>query len=322
VHKLYVDWLLVATSLRAAARFRPDIVHAHLHEGAFVGQFVRRRTGAPLIADFQGSLAGEVVDHTRGGIKKRLARAVFGPAESWLTTVPDRIVSSSARFAEELGVRYPGSRIAILADAVDTERFRPGQGNPALRLELGIPTDRLVVVFLGVLTPYQGIDHLLLAARLILERRRDAHFLVMGYPNVETYQARAEEMGIAGEVTFPGRIDYDRAPQYLGLGDIAISGKLSTTEANGKLYNYMACGLPTVVFESPVNREILGDLGIYAVHGDAASLAAEILWLLDHRDERLALGQALRAKAIADYSWERAGRELETLYRELVSERS
>jgi glycosyltransferase involved in cell wall biosynthesis len=143
----------------------------------------------------------------------------------------------------------------------------------------------------------------------------------MGYPNAETYRARAEALGIAEHVTIPGRVEYDRAPHYLGLGDIAVSGKLSTTEANGKLYNYIACGLPTVVFDSPVSREILGDLGTYAVHGDAASLAAEILWLLEHPDERLARGQALRAKAVSDYSWERAGRQLESLYRELISER-
>jgi glycosyltransferase involved in cell wall biosynthesis len=321
VHKLYVDWLLVATSLRAAARFRPDVIHAHLHEGVFVGQFVRRQTRAPLVADFQGSLTGEVVDHARGGLKKRLARVVFGPAESWLTRAPDRILASSTRFAEELKSRFRVSSVTLLADGVDTERFRPGLGTAALRLELGIPAGRSVVVFLGVLTPYQGVDHLLAAARLILERRRDTHFLIMGYPNAETYRARAEELGIAGHVTIPGRVEYDRAPHYLGLGDIAVSGKLSTTEANGKLYNYIACGLPTVVFDSPVSREILGDLGTYAVHGDAASLAAEILWLLEHPDERLARGQALRAKAVSDYSWERAGRQLESLYRELISER-
>jgi len=106
---------------------------------------------------------------------------VFGPAESWLTRIPDRIVSSSTRFAEELAARHPRApRVSLLADAVDTERFRPGLGSVPLRTELGIPADRRVIVFLGVLTRYQGVDHLLAAAREILARRDDAHFLVMG----------------------------------------------------------------------------------------------------------------------------------------------
>lgn len=321
VHKLYVDWLLVATSLRAAARFRPDIVHAHLHEGVFVGQFVRRQTGAPLIADFQGSLASEVADHAQSPFMKRLARAVMGPPERWLTRAPDRIVVSSTRFAEEVRERFGASEVALLADGVDTERFRPNLGSEALRRELGIPDDRLVVVFLGVLSSYQGVDHLLAAARIVLDRRRDVHFLVMGYPNVEHYQGQAAELGITEHVTFTGRIDYKRASDYLGLGDLAVSGKLSTSEANGKLYNYMGCGLPVVVFDSPVSREILGDLGVYATLGDAGSMAREILAFIDDPAERESRGRALRARAVSEYSWEKAGRKLVALYRELLDGR-
>jgi glycosyltransferase involved in cell wall biosynthesis len=321
VHKLYVDLLLTRTSLRAAARFRPHIIHAHLHEGVFVGNFVRRATGAPLVADFQGSLAGEIADHIRGRPFRFLARRVFGPIEHWLTQLPDRIVSSSSRFADTLAEHRSREGIALLADCVDTERFRPGMGSPALRQELGIPADRQIIVFLGVLTPYQGVDLLLEAAPRVLAARQDVHFLIMGYPNVERYTARARELGIDAHVTFTGRVDYDRAQNYLGLGELAVSGKLSSTEANGKLYNYMACGLATVVFDTPVNREILGDLGVYAALGDAADLAERILALLAAPAERAARGAALRARAVADYSWERFGEQMEAIYRQLLSDR-
>jgi glycosyltransferase involved in cell wall biosynthesis len=319
VHKLYVDLLLTRTSLKAAARFRPHIIHAHLHEGVFVGEFVRRATGAPLVADFQGSLAGEIADHTRGRPLRALARGVFGPIEHWLTQLPDRIVSSSSRFADSLAVHRGRDAIALLADCVDTERFRPGMGSAALRAELGIPAGRSIVVFLGVLTPYQGVDLLLEAAVRVVATRPDAHFLIMGYPNVDHYRARARELGIEAHVTFPGRVDYDRAQEYLGLGELAVSGKLSSTEANGKLYNYMACGLATVVFDTPVNREILGDLGVYARLGDAGELAERIVSLLEAPDERKARGAALRARAVADYSWERSGAQMEAIYRQLLS---
>ena len=33
-HRPYLDGLLLGTTLRAARRFRPDILHGHLHEGA------------------------------------------------------------------------------------------------------------------------------------------------------------------------------------------------------------------------------------------------------------------------------------------------
>ncbi|MGH7859041.1 MAG: glycosyltransferase, partial [Candidatus Binatia bacterium] len=62
-HKLYLDVLLLATSLRFAARFRPDVIHAHLHEGAFLGTILARLGGVPLLADFQGSMTTEMADH-------------------------------------------------------------------------------------------------------------------------------------------------------------------------------------------------------------------------------------------------------------------
>ena len=83
----------------------------------------------------------------------------------------------------------------------------------------------------------------------------------------------------------------------------------------------MACGLATVVFDTPVNREILGDLGVYARLGDATSLAARILELLGAPEERAARGSALRARAVADYSWDRSGAQMESIYRDLLSGR-
>ena len=38
---------------------------------------------------------------------------------------------------------------------------------------------------------------------------------------------------------------------------MAAAPKMSRTEGNGKIANYMAMGLPTVAFETPVAREIL-----------------------------------------------------------------
>jgi glycosyltransferase involved in cell wall biosynthesis len=318
VHKFYVDWLLVSAALRSAERFRPDVIHAHLHEGIFVGQFVRRRHRIPLIADLQGSLAGEVSDHT-GGNLKQLVHNVFDRAETWLTTLPDHIVTSSTRFADQVIERFERTDVTTLADAVDTDRFQPGQQNGELRRQLGVPADSQLVVFLGVLTSYQGVDHLLDAARRILDRRQDVHFLVMGYPNVEHYTERAADLGIGDHVTLPGRIEYDRAAEYISMGDVAVSGKLSLTEANGKLFNYMACGLPVVVYESPVNREILGDDGCYARYADIDALASEIETLLDDSDRRRQLGARLRDRAIEKFSWDRAGSDLVDLYRDLLA---
>ena len=43
--------------------FRPDMIHAHLHEGMMIGKVVSVLFGVPLVADLQGSLTEEILDH-------------------------------------------------------------------------------------------------------------------------------------------------------------------------------------------------------------------------------------------------------------------
>ena len=62
-HKIAFDALLAVTTLACAGRRRPDIIHAHLHEGALIGAAVGALARAPVVFDFQGSLTGEMVDH-------------------------------------------------------------------------------------------------------------------------------------------------------------------------------------------------------------------------------------------------------------------
>jgi glycosyltransferase involved in cell wall biosynthesis len=186
---------------------------------------------------------------------------------------------------------------------------------------LGLPLDVPVAVFLGVLNRYQGVDLLLEVVDLLRQRQVPLHFLVMGFPE-EEYRRRAAEMGLAERITFTGRVDYGRTPHLLAAGDLALSPKISRTEANGKLFNYMACGLPTVAFDAPINREILGDAGIYARFGDAGDFADRLVELAADPPCRQELARRVREKAVAEHSWTAREKVLEDLYFRLLESAS
>jgi glycosyltransferase involved in cell wall biosynthesis len=313
-----LDLSLLAATWRRARRFRPHVLHAHLHEGVLIGTIVRALTGIPLIADLQGSLTEELVDH-------RFLRAT-GPLnmacrrfERWLTRRPDAILVSSAAASSLVtsGVAAP-DRVVPLPDGVDLQQFRPGLGDAALRASLGL-TGRRVVVFLGVLTPYQGVDALLDAVPRVAVDVPDVHFLVMGYPNEAHYRALVQTRGLAPWVSLPGRVPYAEAASWLGLGEVAVSPKQSLTEANGKLLNYMACGLPTVATDTPVNRELLGEHGAFVPVGDADALAARLVDLLRDDDRRRTLGEALRRRAEQEFAWPALARRLLATYERSVA---
>jgi glycosyltransferase involved in cell wall biosynthesis len=324
LHKIAFDVFLTWTGVKVALQRRFDLIHGHLHEGALIGYVMSRLKGVPLVADLQGSMTSEMVDHhflDPDGPWYRWVRLL----ERRIVHLPDTVVTSTqmAALLLERDFNCSGSHVHPLPDCVSLDFFRPDVLDPSAVLErrsvLGIPANRPVVVYLGLLADYQGTPHLLRAAHLLKRRGLEAHFLIMGFPGVEHYRRMAMDLEITDRVTFTGKVPYGEAPAHLALGDIAVAPKLSATEGAGKILNYMAMGLPTVAFDTPISREYLGPLGTYAAPvGDPAALADAIGGLLEAPDRFIELGRTLRERVSRHFSWDRAGRHLVKVYRRVL----
>jgi glycosyltransferase involved in cell wall biosynthesis len=225
----------------------------------------------------------------------------------------------------ETGFGVSPVRIKPLPDCVDTERFCPDKFSPearaALRFQLGIPPDRPIVTYLGLLAPYQGTDDLIRVAVQTKAAGSDLHFLIMGFPHVDRYIQLAHQAGVAERVSFTDRVRYEDAPYFLSLGAISVSPKVSATEGSGKVLNYMAMAQPVVAYDTPVHREYLADAGVYAPAGDMIALGQRLAWLAAEPDRGRQLGLSLRQRAEEFYSWRRAGWQIGQLYAELVGSR-
>ena len=97
-----------------------------------------------------------------------------------------------------------------------------------------------------------------------------------------------------------------------------VSAKQAVSEANGKLLNYMAVGIPVVATDTPVNRELLGELGVYAPVDDASALADAIVKILEDGELAADLGHRLRRRAVEQMSWSAGGDQIVDTYRELL----
>src|SRR5512139_3730046 len=152
-HKAAFDALLSWTALRTAQRKKPDIIHAHLHEGALIGRLVSAFTGAPLVFDYQGSLTAEMLDHhfVRPGGKREW---FFRTLEQRIDRLPRAILTSSRHSAQLLReeLRDQAQRVVPMPDCVDTDFFRPRTSTDqadvdSIKDQLGIPRDRTVVIY-------------------------------------------------------------------------------------------------------------------------------------------------------------------------------
>ncbi len=309
-HKIYLDVLLLLKCIVVARQVRPDVIHAHLNEGALIGKICSWLLGIPMVFDVQGEFTSEVTAHKFMKDYPFLHKVIYK-----LSTLVERF-SYKTSYALLANSYFMSNRIIknykIKKDAIFVVPDAAGLPDPiqsgeveSLRKMLNLPSDKKIIVYLGLLTEYQGVNLLLNVVKSITEKRADVHFLIMGYPDVERYKEISDDLNISQHVTFTGRISYRDVYKYLALGTIAVSPKLLDAggEANIKIYNYIVAGLPTVAFDYIVNREILGDLGIYARQRDPISLEDCIMKLLDDNQLRNDITKRLRAIDIESYSW-------------------
>jgi len=325
IRKPLADFALLRKARSELKNFHPDIIHCHLHEGALLGLLAGN--SAPVLLDYQGSVAAELFEHH---LLFRLPLVSSGMRllESAINARVDLILLNCESLLSELSPALR-KKCRVVGDGVDVARFQPSDPEPELRAQAGLKQGVPVIVYLGLLNRYQGVDLLLRSARLLKERGAQFQMLVMGYP-VGEYSSLAEKMGLGEIVKFAGRIDYFQAQRWLALGQVAAAPKISRTEANGKLLNYLAMGLPVVCFDREVDRELAGDCAEYAAYDRASgeksaccsakreqALASALQKLLADSARRRELSEKGRRRALERFSWEKVAARIAAAYQEL-----
>ncbi len=318
LRKPFADWSLFFRLRSQLKKDPPDLIHCHLHEGAFLG-LLAKKENLPLVFDYQGSLSRELSEH-QPLFRPWPISAFTRGLESRINSRSDRILLNCASLMSELGMEAKG-KAAVIGDGVDTERFAPIPPEPGMKQKMGLDPDLPTVVYLGLLNRYQGVELLLRSAQILMERKRKTQFLIMGYPLGE-YPARAAKMGLEKTVRFTGRVDYFQAEKFLALGDLAIAPKIASSEGNGKILNYLSMGLPMVCFDRPVDRELAGDCAEYAGLGldsekNALGLAVAMERLLEDPARGKELGKKGRERALEKFSWEKVARKILEIYQGL-----
>ena len=142
VHKFYIDLLLLWKVIQTCRRIKPTLIHAHLHEGIVIGKIASAIFGIPLLADLQGSLTSELLDHKFLPNSKWLVTLMYW-VERKINQMPSHLIVSCSPTAQKC-VEFFGisaSRVSSIMDGVDLDVFSPQARDPILQAALGIPTE-------------------------------------------------------------------------------------------------------------------------------------------------------------------------------------
>lgn len=296
--------------LRSAQRFapehRPDWILANctLPAGA-VACRLARQTGAPYAVVLQGSdVPG--YQNARFGLVYALAKPWI--RRIWREAAQVIAVGSPLR---ELALRtWPGGRIEVIPNGVDTNRFRPLASNASPGKD-----GPLVLLAVAQLIERKGLQHLVAAlAQLSPERRRRVRLSLCGTgPYEHALRRQVRSAGLDNQVEFAGLISHDRIPEILRAADVFVLPSLQEGLPLS-LLEAMACGLPVVATRVGGIPEVVrdGDNGWLVPAGDARALADVLPKLLDDADGRRKIGSAARKTAQA-WSWQTLWERYEAL---------
>jgi len=322
IHKFYIDFLLFFKAAAVYIKEKPDIIYGHLHEGAFVGGLVKYLLTfgkIPLVFDVQGSLTDEL--DTFDWLKDRkIIRWLFHNFEKFICSMPDFFICSSVSNGDIIKERFKKSpdSVKVVIDGVHTDFFdtQPKEG---FKKELGVPEGKPLIIFTGALLAAKGIWNLVDAIPMVLKKRNDIHFLIVGYP-VEETKKRIEGLGVQDNVHFTGMVDYFKLPEYLVISDIAVEPKMEKAgEASGKVINYMGAGLPVVCFDGKNNRRFLEDGGIYAAGNKIENLAGKMIWAVENPGEAKKLGEKNKQRVEEVFSWNNSIKDTVEAFKMLAS---
>jgi glycosyltransferase involved in cell wall biosynthesis len=322
-----VGWLL-----RHAAAY--DVVCCVDYRATGAAALLARRvTGRPVVVQAQttGVLSGANVDPLlrRAGIGANgaLARAIKAPIRALYGGADAFACISRDIERETLACGVPRDRVWYLPNAIDMTHFQPPAPGERdrLRVELGLPLDRVICLFVGRLSREKGVLDLLEAWRLL--QPTDA-LLVMAGPDMTGHawdagapgRAFVAQHGLAARVRFIGPLS-DVAPT-IKAADLVVQP--SHFEALGlSAIEALACGVPVVA-------SAVGGLLDFLVDGDNAclappqnppALAACIRPLLSDAAARARLAARARASVLQDYDEQTVFGRMRALFDRLAGAR-
>lgn len=209
--------------------------------------------------------------------------------------------------AQGTGVEYPG---------LDLRRFSPGPKSDSLCARYGIKANEKIVLFMGTLYRFAGLDWFLQGMARIVRAHPDTRVVLVGGGEEESHlKGIVRSAGIENKFVFTGFIDYPELADHLRLADIAINSFEPTLVTHcalpGKVLQYLGCGVPCVSTPLEGLRGMLGEeMGIlYRAAGEDFLHAVDHL-LADER-HRTEVGRAGRRAMEQLCQWDRCIEDFE-----------
>jgi glycosyltransferase involved in cell wall biosynthesis len=296
---LFLRLLPMIRAMHRAKRI--DVLNAHwLYPDGAATAWVAKRLGLPLVLSARGCDANE---YPRFPLLRPQIRSAL--AQALMVTV----VSPAMRDVVA-GLGVPASRLAVIPNGVDTRTFFPRDRRDC-RLQLGLPVEGRLILFVGSLVAVKGVPVLLQAASEVVRKVPGCEIVLVGDgPMAAAYRRTADSAGLAGRLRLLPPQPHSEVARYMGAADLLCLPSLREGCPNVAL-EALACGRPVVASAVGGLPSLITERnGLLFPPRDSQALAACLMRALE-----AAWDPATVRETVAHLTWERAAEAYLQAYR-------
>lgn len=297
--KLLCDVALISSARRLLRGHMYHVIHA-CEESVFPALCLARRAKLPVVYDMDSSMADQLMEKW-GWL--RIFRWLLEGFEAQAVRRSDLILPVCRSLADKVQAVSPGQNCAILHDqAMHFPPVPPDTEN--LRATLGLTGP--LVLYVGNLEHYQGVDLLMDGFAAVAGEARDAALVIIGGAEKDVIQARARAaaLGLEKRIHLLGPRPLNRLQYYLEQADVLVSPRLRGVNTPMKIYSYLLAGRAVLATRIESHTQVMDESICALVEPEAGALGRALGELMRDPARRARLGEAAARRARERHSAE------------------
>lgn len=312
---LFFTWS-VFQLIRNAKGSQYDVIHA-VEESVFIAWVVKKLFGIPYVYDMDSSLALQV---TEKWWWCKPVLVLFQYLEG-LAIRGSVSVAPVCDALQAIATRHGSTSTVMLRDISLLPSHEPGTEDRSAIFGTRLPHNAQIILYVGNLESYQGIDLLLESFAEVSPSEPLARLIIVGGNDttIEKYRAKAERLGCSANVIFSGPRPVRDLAKLLGSADILVSPRIKGNNTPMKIYSYLHSGSALLATDLPTHQQVLNESIAVLTRPDPASFASGMRTLLRDDTLRTQLGNTARETAERLYTVEAFESQISKLYNDVAA---